>query len=173
MPTDPREYIWRGLEHSQSAPRSGQVKAFASRRYDLISLALRCQPVRSGRLAALRFFGASTTKASAAEAPPEPETEGGRRVWMRCATAEFWRLGLRSFRRALGTPAQELMQGKGNFVGVRCAPGHDALELDGILSDSADFHQLGFDDLRVSHRTSSMAHGGHHWHIGWLVIYHI
>ena len=158
MPTDPREYIWRGLEHSQSAPRSGQVKAFASRRYDLISLALRCQPVRSGRLAALRFFGASTTKASAAEAPPEPETEGGRRVWMRCATAEFWRLGLRSFRRALGTPAQELMQGKGNFVGVRCAPGHDALELVGILSDGADFHQLGFDDLRVSHRTSSMAH---------------
>ena len=77
-----------------------------------------------------------------------------------------WRLGLRPFRRARGAPAQELMQGKGNLVGVRCAPGNDALELDGVLSDGADFHQLSFDDVRVSHRTSSMAHGGHHWHIG-------
>ena len=84
----------------------------------------------------------------------------GHRVWTRCATAKLWRLGFRGFRRALGAPAQELMQGKGDFIGVRGAPGNDALELDGVLSDGADFHQLSFDDLRVSHRTSSMAHGG-------------
>src|ERR1700690_1777631 len=51
-----------------------------------------------------------------------------------------------------------MMQGEGNFVRMRGAPGNDALELDGILGDSADFHQLGFDNLRVSHRNSSMAH---------------
>ena len=60
----------------------------------------------------------------------------------------------------LVAPAHELMQGEGDFVGMRCAPGNDALELNGIVCDGADFHQLGFDDLRVSHRTSSMAHGG-------------
>ncbi|MFY9727684.1 MAG: hypothetical protein WB579_06515 [Bryobacteraceae bacterium] len=78
----------------------------------------------------------------------------------RCAAAKLWWLSFRVLRRALGAPAQELMHGEGDFVGVRCAPGNDALELDGILSDGADFHQLSFDDLRVSHRTSSMAHGG-------------
>ena len=56
-------------------------------------------------------------------------------------------------------PAHELMQGEGDFVGMACAPGNDALELDGIVGDGADFHQLGFDDLRVSHRNSSMALG--------------
>jgi hypothetical protein len=48
-------------------------------------------------------------------------------------------------------PTQELMQGEGNFVGMRCAPGNNALELHGIVSDGADFHQLGFNDLRVPH----------------------
>jgi len=52
----------------------------------------------------------------------------------------------------------ELMQGKGDFVGMCCAPGNDALELDDIVGDSADLHQFGFDDLRISHRTFSMAH---------------
>ena len=60
----------------------------------------------------------------------------------------------------LVVPAQELMQGEGDFVGMRCAPGNNALELDGIVGDGADFHQLGFDDLRVSHRNFSMAHFG-------------
>ena len=57
-------------------------------------------------------------------------------------------------------PAHELMQGEGDFVGMARAPGNDALELDGIVGDGADFHQLGFDDLGVSHRNSSMAHVG-------------
>jgi len=81
---------------------------------------------------------------------------------MECACAnsrrKFWRLRLRSFARALGTPAQELMQGKGNFVGVRLRTRPRCAELDGhpqpiaLISISS-----GFDDLRVSHRTSSMA----------------
>jgi len=54
--------------------------------------------------------------------------------------------------------AHELMQDEGDFVGMGCAPGNDALELEGIVGDGADFHQLGFDDLRVSHSNSSMAH---------------
>src|SRR3989442_6831502 len=57
-------------------------------------------------------------------------------------------------------PTHELMQGERDFVGMRCAPGNNALELDGIVRNGADFHQLGFDDLRVSHRNSSMAHLG-------------
>jgi hypothetical protein len=57
-------------------------------------------------------------------------------------------------------PAHELMQGEGNFIGMRCAPDKNALELDGIVGDGADFHQLSFNDLRVSHRNSSMAHVG-------------
>ena len=48
-------------------------------------------------------------------------------------------------------PVHELMQGEGNFVGMRCTPGNNALEPDGIVGDGTDFHQLGFDDLRVSH----------------------
>ena len=55
--------------------------------------------------------------------------------------------------------AHELMQGEGDFVGMRCAPGNNALELDGIVRNGADFHQLGFDDLRVSH-TRTVANGG-------------
>jgi hypothetical protein len=41
-------------------------------------------------------------------------------------------------------PTQKLMQGEGNFVGMRCAPGNNALELYGIVGDGADFHRLGF-----------------------------
>ena len=55
-------------------------------------------------------------------------------------------------------PAHKVMQGEGDFVGMRCAPGNNALELDGIVGDGADFRQLGFNDLRVSHRKSSIAH---------------
>jgi hypothetical protein len=35
------------------------------------------------------------------------------------------------------------MQGQWDFVGMRCTPGNDALELDGIVSDGTDFNQLG------------------------------
>jgi hypothetical protein len=61
------------------------------------------------------------------------------------------RLSFRGFRRLLVAPAHELVQGEGDFVGMQRAPDDDALELDGIVGDAADFHQLGFDDLRVSH----------------------
>ena len=57
----------------------------------------------------------------------------------------------------LVTAAHELMQGEGDFVGMRCAPRNDALQLDGIVGDGTDFHQLGFDRLRVSHRNSEHA----------------
>jgi hypothetical protein len=43
---------------------------------------------------------------------------------------------------------------------MRRAPRHDALELYGIVGNAADFHQLGFDGLWVSHRISSMAQVG-------------
>src|ERR1039457_900389 len=70
------------------------------------------------------------------------------------------RSSLSVLRRVLVRPAHELMQGEGDFVGMRRAPGNNALELDGIVGDGADFHQLGFNGLRVSHRISSMAHVG-------------
>ena len=44
------------------------------------------------------------------------------------------------------------MEGEGNFVGVGCAPGKDALEFDGIVGDGADFHQFSLDGLGISHR---------------------
>ena len=72
------------------------------------------------------------------------------------ATLPQW--SLRGFRRLLVAVFHELMQGEGDFVRMRCAPRDDALQLDGIVSDGADFHQLGFDDLWLSHRNSSMAH---------------
>src|SRR5229473_3430984 len=68
--------------------------------------------------------------------------------------------GLRRLRRTLVMPAQELVQRERDFVGMRCAPGNNALQLDGIVCNGADFHQLGFDDLQVSHRNFSMAHFG-------------
>ena len=69
-------------------------------------------------------------------------------------------LRFRGFRRLLVAQAHELMQGEGDLVGMYCAPGNDALEFDGIVSDGADFHQLRVYDVRVSHRASSMAHVG-------------
>lgn len=51
----------------------------------------------------------------------------------------------------LVAPAHELMQGEGYLVGMARAPGNDAFQLDGIVGDGADFHQFGFDGLRVSH----------------------
>lgn len=52
------------------------------------------------------------------------------------------------------------MQNERDFVGMRCAPGNNAFELDGLVSKGADFHQFRFDSLRVSHTNSSMAHLG-------------
>ena len=40
------------------------------------------------------------------------------------------RLSARGSRRMLVVPAQELMQGGGDFVGMRCAPGNNAFQLD-------------------------------------------
>ncbi len=54
-------------------------------------------------------------------------------------------------------PAHELMQGEWYFVRMRCTPNNDALELECIVGNGADFHQLGFDDLRVSHGNFSIA----------------
>jgi hypothetical protein len=48
-----------------------------------------------------------------------------------------------SVRWVLVAPLHELMQGQWDFVGMRCTPGNDALELDGIVSDGTDFNQLG------------------------------
>jgi hypothetical protein len=70
------------------------------------------------------------------------------------------RQAVRGWRRVFVTAADELMQGEGDVVWIRCAPGNDALEPEGIVGDSADFHQLGFDDVRISHNNSSMAHVG-------------
>ena len=56
--------------------------------------------------------------------------------------------------------AHELMQGEGDLTGIRCTPGNNAIEPDGIVGNGADFHQLGFDDVRISHSNSSMAHVG-------------
>src|ERR1035441_7748456 len=44
------------------------------------------------------------------------------------------------------------MQSEGDLVGMRCAPGNDTLQLHSIVGDGADFHQVGFDVLRGSHR---------------------
>jgi hypothetical protein len=54
--------------------------------------------------------------------------------------------------RVLVIPAHEVMQGEGNFVGMRRAPCDDALEFERIIGDGADFDQLVFNGLRVSHR---------------------
>jgi hypothetical protein len=70
---------------------------------------------------------------------------------MSSAAATLPRLSLRVLRWVLVMPTQELMQGEGNFVGMCCAPGNNALELECVVGDGADFHQLGFNDLRVSH----------------------
>ena len=50
------------------------------------------------------------------------------------------------------------MQGEADFVRVGCTPGENALELNGIVADGANFQQLGLDGLRVSHVNFSMAH---------------
>jgi hypothetical protein len=47
--------------------------------------------------------------------------------------------------------AHELVQREGNFVRMRCAPSNNTFQLDGVVGYGADFDQLGFDDLRVSH----------------------
>jgi len=67
------------------------------------------------------------------------------------------------------TPAYELMQDEGDFVGMRCAPGNNALELKRVVSDGTDFQQFGFDDLRVSHTNSSMAHVGAWKGVRWRI----
>src|ERR1017187_9500825 len=62
------------------------------------------------------------------------------------------------FLKACVAPAHELMQRERHLIGMRRAPRNDSLQLDGIVGDGADLHQLGIDDLRGSHGTSSMAH---------------
>src|SRR5580700_862891 len=95
---------------------------------------------------------------------------GSRRLFRRDAFTLAWTCAKRQpvlqvelslgLRRALVASTHELMQGEGDFVGMRCAPNNDALEFESIVGNGADFYQLGFDDLWVSHSTSSMAHRG-------------
>lgn len=54
--------------------------------------------------------------------------------------------------------AHELVQGERHFVRMRGAPGDNTFQLGGIVGDGANFHQLGFDGLGVSHGNSSIAH---------------
>src|SRR4051812_25437239 len=61
-------------------------------------------------------------------------------------------MGLRGLRRLVVRAAHEVMEGEGNFVRMGSAPGNDALELDGIVGDGADFHQFSLDGLGISHR---------------------
>ena len=89
-----------------------------------------------------------------------PEIAGLVRPSRRIGGHTAVQLRFRGLRRVLVASAQELMQDERDFVRMRCAPSDDALELGGILGDGADFHQLGFDDLRVSHSNSSIAHPG-------------
>ena len=35
-------------------------------------------------------------------------------------------------------PAHELMEGEGHLVGMRCTPGYEAFELDGIVNNRGD-----------------------------------
>ena len=46
-------------------------------------------------------------------------------------------------------PPSEEAEGKGNFARIGSAPGNYALELNRIVLDGADLHQLRFDDLFV------------------------
>ena len=55
-------------------------------------------------------------------------------------------------RRVLLLQAHERVQGKEDFVGMRCTLDYEPLPLDGIVSDGTDFHQFTSDNLRVSHR---------------------
>ncbi len=74
----------------------------------------------------------------------------------------LFRSGMRlsNFRRVFLLLLHQVMQGEGHFVRVSHGPGDDTLELDEIVGDCADFHQLGFDYLRIAHGCFSMAHPG-------------
>ena len=50
-----------------------------------------------------------------------------------------------------------MMQREGDLVGVGGAPDDEAFELNGIVGDVADFDELGFDALGVSHGDFRMA----------------
>jgi hypothetical protein len=63
-------------------------------------------------------------------------------------------------RRLLFSRLHQLMQGEGHFVWMRCAPRDDPLQLDEIVGNGADFHQFGFDCLRIAHSSFSIAHRG-------------
>ena len=52
----------------------------------------------------------------------------------------------------------ELVKRKRDLVGMHCAPGDSALQLNSIVCNRADFYQFVFDDFRVSHDNSSMTH---------------
>ncbi len=58
----------------------------------------------------------------------------------------------------------QLVESKGDFVGMRRAPRKNAFELEGVIHDGANFDQFGFDDFRISHKTFSMAHTEPHGH---------
>jgi len=85
-------------------------------------------------------------------------SRGAPRALVSALVVSLDRSSLRGVRWELVVPPHKLMQGEGDFVRIRRAPDNNALQLDGIVGDTANFHQLGFDDLRVSHCNSSMAH---------------
>ena len=45
----------------------------------------------------------------------------------------------------------ELVQSEGDFVGMGSAPGNQALQLDGVICDGADFDQFRINDFGVPH----------------------
>jgi len=73
-----------------------------------------------------------------------------------CATMESgrWRW------RGVLTLLQQLVQGERDLVRMGCTPGDDPLELDQIVGDGTDLHQVGFDCLRIAHSSFSIAHPG-------------
>jgi hypothetical protein len=58
-------------------------------------------------------------------------------------------------------PVHQVVQGKWDLVGMRCAPCNDAFKLGGIVGNGADFDKVVFDDLRVSHNFQDGTYGEH------------
>jgi hypothetical protein len=53
-------------------------------------------------------------------------------------------------------PAHERVDRERHFVRMTRAPGNDSLKFHGIIRNGADFHELFFDNLDVSHLTTSI-----------------
>lgn len=51
------------------------------------------------------------------------------------------------------------MESEGYFVRMRGTPGDDSLELYEIVGDRTDFHEVGFNGLRLAHGSFSMSQG--------------